>query len=59
MTPVGLLSAAMGGIDIEELLAGAAAMDKRCSKPDLAKNPAYLNATIHYLADVKKGKKFP
>ena len=56
MTPVGLLSAAMGGIDIEDLLAGAAAMDKRCARPDLKKNPAYLNAVVHYIADTKKGK---
>ncbi len=55
-TAVGLLSAAMGGIDIAKLLAGAAAMDKRCSTPSLTKNPAYLNAIIHFLADTKKGK---
>ncbi len=55
-TPVGLLSAAMGGIDIEELLAGAAAMDSRCRTSALRKNPAYLNAVIHYIADTKKGK---
>ncbi|HBF35564.1 TPA: glucose-6-phosphate isomerase, partial [Candidatus Sumerlaeota bacterium] len=28
----------------------------RCSNPNLMKNPAYLNAAIHYLADKKKGK---
>lgn len=55
-TPVGLLSAAMGGIDIAELLAGAAAMDRRCGSSDLKKNPAYLNALIHHIADTKKGK---
>ena len=55
-TPVGLLSAAMGGIDIAQLLAGAAAMDARCSTPSLTKNPAYRNAVVHYLADTKKGK---
>ncbi|GAF90481.1 unnamed protein product, partial [marine sediment metagenome] len=55
-TPVGLLSAAMGGIDIAQLLAGAAAMDSRCSTASLTKNPAYRNAVVHYLADTKKGK---
>ena len=55
-TPVGLLSAAMGGIDIGELLAGAAAMDARCRTSALRRNPAYLNAVIHYIADAKKGK---
>ena len=56
LTPVGLLSVAMGGIDIAGLLEGAAAMDKRCSTPALLKNPAYLNSVIHHIADVKKGK---
>ena len=55
-TPVGLLSAAMGGIDIESLLAGAAAMDERCGTPSLKKNPAYLNAVVHYIADTRKHK---
>ena len=53
-TPVGLLSAAMGGIDIAALLAGAATMDKRCGTPALTSNPAYRNAVVHYLADTKK-----
>jgi glucose-6-phosphate isomerase len=56
MTPVGLLSAAMGGIDIGQLLDGAAAMDKRCATALLMKNPTYLNSVIHHIADAKKGK---
>jgi glucose-6-phosphate isomerase len=55
-SPVGLLPAAVSGINIKELLAGAAAMDKKCQEADLMKNPAYLNAAIHYLAHKKKGK---
>ncbi|WP_027340132.1 glucose-6-phosphate isomerase [Halonatronum saccharophilum] len=51
LTPVGLISAAFTGIDIEELLAGAAYMDKICDTDKLWKNPAYLNATLQYLAD--------
>ncbi|OCL25381.1 glucose-6-phosphate isomerase [Orenia metallireducens] len=51
LTPVGLVSAAFTGIDIEELLAGAAYMDEICNTDDLWKNPAYLNATLQYLAD--------
>jgi glucose-6-phosphate isomerase len=49
LSPVGLLSAAMTGIDIGALLAGAAYADKLCSEPDVWRNPAYMNAAIHYL----------
>ena len=52
---VGLLPAAVVGIDIEELLAGAAYMNELCLTSDLFQNPAYLNASLQYLAD-KMGK---
>lgn len=55
-TAVGLLPAAAEGIPIDRMLAGAREMDKRCQSADLMKNPAYLNAAIHYLADTTKGK---
>jgi glucose-6-phosphate isomerase len=55
-TPVGLLPAAMTGIDIEELLAGAALMEKKCQSEELWKNPAYMLALLLYLSDVQKGK---
>ena len=55
-SPVGLLSAEMGGIDIKLLLAGAAAMNERCRESDVWKNPAYLSALVHFLADTEKGK---
>lgn len=45
LSPVGLFSAAMCGIDIDALLDGAAAMDERCSGEDAA-NPA---ATIAFI----------
>jgi len=48
-SPVGLLSAAFTGINIEKLLAGAADMDARCSTDDLMKNPAALFASTQYL----------
>jgi glucose-6-phosphate isomerase len=51
LTPVGLISAAFTGVDIEELLAGAAYMKEICDTDDLWSNPAYLNATLQYLAD--------
>ena len=40
LTPVGLLPAALLGIDIRGLLAGAAAMDRRLASPELMENPA-------------------
>lgn len=55
LTPVGLLSAAFCGIDIEELLAGAGFMAEKCATDALWENPAYLNAVLHYLA-YQKGK---
>lgn len=48
LSPVGLLSAAVCGIDIDGLLAGARAMDQRCSEEDFFKNPAALNAAINW-----------
>ena len=56
LSAVGLFSAAMCGIDIEALMAGAAAMDKRLKDADLLKNPAALIAAIHYALD-RRGKK--
>lgn len=53
---VGLFPAAVVGIDIRALLQGARAMDKRCRSTRLLRNPAYLNAAIHYIADTEKGK---
>ncbi len=50
LTPVGLLPAAVCGIDIEEMLAGAAYMDEICKEEDISKNPAYMAATLQYLA---------
>ncbi len=51
LSPVGLLSAAVSGIDIAALCAGAKAMDKVCrASADTAKNPALFAAALHYLA---------
>ncbi|MFA5499168.1 MAG: glucose-6-phosphate isomerase [Candidatus Cloacimonadia bacterium] len=54
LSDVGLLSSAFAGIDIKELLRGAAAMRKRCNNDDISKNPAYLNGLNHYIY-YKKG----
>jgi glucose-6-phosphate isomerase len=50
LTPVGLLPAALLGIDIRGLLAGAAAMDARLASGELMENPAYLGAALHHAA---------
>lgn len=55
LCPVGLLPAAVVGIDIKAMLAGAAYMDKICSKKDVYKNPALMSALLQYLA-IGKGK---
>jgi len=52
LSPVGLVPAALLGIEIDALLAGAQAMSKRCES--LA-NPAYLFALTHYLL-MQRGK---
>jgi glucose-6-phosphate isomerase len=49
LTAVGLLPAALLGIDVDGLLAGAAAMAARTSVPELMGNPAYLGAVLHHL----------
>lgn len=46
LSPVGLFSAAMCGIDINGLLDGAAAMDKRCCNDQLTENPAAMLAWL-------------
>lgn len=55
-SPVGMFPAALLGMDIDEMAAGCAAMDARCSRSSLTENPAYLRAAIQVLALKKKGK---
>ena len=55
LCPVGLLPAAVVGIDIKGMLAGAAYMDGVCSKPSIAKNPALACAVLQYIT-MKDGK---
>lgn len=47
LSAVGLLGAAVCGIDIESLMAGARDMDERVSNEDFFLNPAALNAAIN------------
>ncbi|GAV25534.1 glucose-6-phosphate isomerase [Carboxydothermus islandicus] len=55
LTPVGLLPAAVTGINIRELLAGAREMAERCERENLWENPAGLAAAIHVLL-LERGK---
>ena len=49
LSAVGLFPAALTGIDVEELLAGARFMDIRLKEPDPSRNPAYRLAALFYL----------
>jgi glucose-6-phosphate isomerase len=53
LCPVGLLPAAVLGIDIEEMLEGAKDMDERCKDADYAQNPALFAAGAMFLAAQK------
>jgi len=57
MSAVGLLSAALLGIDIRSLLAGAKEMDEATRVPDVRRNPAALLALAWYAAGNGKGEK--
>ncbi len=51
LSPVGLLPAAICGVDVAGLLAGAAAMEERCRGDGLLSNPAGVLATLLHTAD--------
>ena len=55
LCPVGLLPAAVCGIDIEAMLKGAAHMDEICKEKNLRKNPAAMFAVQQVIA-MNKGK---
>ena len=55
LSPVGLIAAAVCGIDIRGLLDGAKAMDERCKTDELWKNPALLDAGLMVLS-MRSGK---
>src|SRR5881396_1017831 len=57
MSAVGLLPMALEGFDLDEFLAGAAAMDERTRIPDAAQNAAMLLALMWYYAGNGKGEK--
>jgi glucose-6-phosphate isomerase len=55
LSPVGLLPAALAGVDIEALLAGAARARERAEAADLLRNPPALYAALHWAADTALG----
>ncbi|MBW3555170.1 MAG: glucose-6-phosphate isomerase [Gemmatimonadetes bacterium] len=55
LSAVGLLPAAMVGIDLDALLAGAAAMEERCRTDALLENPAGVFAALQFLAHTEAG----
>ncbi len=57
MSAVGLVDAALQGIDIQAMLDGAKAMDNLTKKHDLKNNPAALLALSWYCAGNGKGEK--
>ncbi|MCC6322804.1 MAG: glucose-6-phosphate isomerase [Phycisphaerales bacterium] len=56
LSPVGLFSAAMCGIDIEGLLDGAASMDEPTTRDNFLKNPAAMIAFLLVELGTRKGK---
>lgn len=56
LSAVGLIPAALAGVDIHGLLAGARAMRERSLVDSLRENPAYLLAALSVLADTKHDK---
>ncbi len=55
LSPVGLLPAALVGIDIGALVEGAARAVARAESDDLLQNPAALYAALHWSADTQAG----
>jgi len=58
LTPVGVLPAALVGMDTAQLLSGAGDIAGRCAAAGdaLATNPAGVFATLQFLADTKRGR---
>lgn len=57
LSPVGLVAAALQGIDIRAMLEGAKAMDALTRRPNLQDNPAALLAMAWYCAGHGRGEK--
>jgi glucose-6-phosphate isomerase len=57
LSAAGLLPAALIGIDIGQLLAGAADMRARCTAGEWPRNPAGAFAVLQWLADTRYGRR--
>jgi glucose-6-phosphate isomerase len=57
LSPVGLLPAAVAGIDIAGLLDGAGDMRQRCQNTSWRRNPAGAFAVLQWLSDTARGKR--
>lgn len=57
LSPVGLLPAALIGIDVRELLRGAGAMEERCRTKRINENPAGTYAVLQWLADTTRDRR--
>ncbi|MBW9220033.1 glucose-6-phosphate isomerase [Methanothermococcus sp. SCGC AD-155-N22] len=49
LSSVGLVPLSCMDVDIDKLVSGARDMDKLCRREDVFKNPALMNALIHYI----------
>ncbi len=56
LTPVGMLPAALCGIDVEHVIAGALAMRDRCATGVFRENPALAFAALQWRADTGAGQ---
>lgn len=56
MSPVGTLPAALLGLDVEQLVAGAAAMRDRCASGVFRENPALAFAALQWRAHTEAGQ---
>ena len=57
MSTVGLVPAALQGLEIDQLLAGAAAMDAETRSPEVSRNAAMLMALMWHYAGNGRGEK--
>ena len=56
LSPVGLFPAAVCGVALDDLLAGAADMEQRCQTDEIAENPAGALAALLHYADTTDGR---
>lgn len=56
LSPVGLLPAAVVGVELEAFLGGAADMLQRCRNPSLIENPAGILSTLLHAHDLELGQ---